>query len=258
MARLKDKIAVITGGAKGIGEADAVLFAEEGAKIVIADIDVDNGKKLSEKIKKEGGDAVFVKVDVTKEDDWKNLMAETKKNYGKINVLVNNAGVIVCKPFEEITLDDWNFMMSVNVTGVFLGTKYGIEAMKGNGDRCSIINRSSIAAMIGYGGMEAYCATKGAVRAFTKAAAMTCTDGGYTIRINSVHPGEVHTPMMEHEAEDYGLSLDEYIKQMSELHPMGFIGEPLDIAYIDLYLASDESRWVTGSEFVIDGGFLSH
>lgn len=253
MPRLIDKVAIITGAASGIGEADAQLFAKEGAKVVIADVDEAKGKKVAEDIKKNGGEVTFIKLDVRKENDWKNLMAAVIRKYGKLNILVNNAGVIVCKPLTKITLDEWNWLMDINCTGVFLGTKYAIEAMRNNGELCSIINRSSIAAMVGFGGMEAYAASKGAVRAFTKGAALSCTAAKYTIRVNSVHPGEVCTPMMEKEAKEYGLSLEEYSKQMAAGHPIG-IGEPIDIAYLDLYLASDESKWVTGSEFTIDGG----
>ncbi|MDH5365009.1 MAG: glucose 1-dehydrogenase [Dehalococcoidia bacterium] len=256
MGRLEGKVAIITGAASGIGEADAWLFAKEGAKVVIADTNKAKGEKVADDIKKDNGEAIFVKCDVSKESDWERLIAEVIRKYGKLNILVNNAGVIVCKKLGETSLDEWNWMMDINATGVFLGTKYAIGAMKNNGELCSIINRSSIAAMIGSSTMGAYCASKGAVWALTKAAAMSCAEAGHTIRVNSVHPGEVETPMAEKEAKDLGLPLEQYLKQMAAFHPIG-IGKPIDVAYLDLYLASDESHWVTGSGFVIDGGVLA-
>jgi len=256
MDRLKGKVALITGGGNGMGKADAQLFAKEGAKVVIADIAEAEGGKVAEDIKKDGGEAVFVKCDVSKESDWKKQIAEVIREYGKLNILVNNAGVIVCKKLEETSLDEWNWIMGINATGVFLGTKYAIGAMKNNGELCSIINRSSIGAMIASTVMGAYCASKGAVWAFTKSAAIYCTEVGYTIRVNSVHPGEVDTPMAEKEAKDLGLPLQQYLDERAVNHPLG-VGKPIDIAYLDLYLASDESKWVTGSEFVIDGGFTA-
>lgn len=256
MDRLKDKVTLITGGGNGMGRADALLFAKEGAKVVIADIAEAEGGKVAEDIKKDGGEAVFVKCDVSKESDWKKLIAEVIREYGKLNILVNNAGVIVCKKLEETSLDEWNWIMSINATGVFLGTKYAIGAMKNNGELCSIINRSSIGAQIASTVMAAYCASKGAVWAFTKSAAIYCAEAGYTIRVNSVHPGEVETPMAEKEAKDLGLPLQQYLDEMEAAHPLG-IGKPIDIACLDLYLASDESKWVTGSEFVIDGGYTA-
>jgi len=256
MDRLKGKVALITGGGNGMGKEDALLFAKEGAKVVIADIAEAEGGKVAEDIKKDGGEAVFVKCDVSKESDWKKLIAEVIREYGKLNILVNNAGVIVCKKLEDTSLDEWNWIMGINATGVFLGTKYAIGAMKNNGELCSIINRSSIGAQIASTVMTAYCASKGAVWAFTKSAAISCTEAGYTIRVNSVHPGEVDTPMAEKEAKDLGLPLQQYLDELEAVHPLG-IGKPIDIAYLDLYLASDESKWVTGSEFVIDGGYTA-
>lgn len=254
MGRLEGKVAVITGGSMGIGEADAHLFANEGAKVVVADIDEVKGEKVVEAISKEGGEALFVRCDVSKEDDWKKLMAETIRVYAKLNILVNNAGVIIMKKLEDTSLDEWNWIMGINATGVFLGTKYGIETMKNNGELCSIINRSSIGAMIGSHLEGTYDASKGSVWALTKAAAMSCTQAGYSIRVNSVHPGEIETPMAEKEAQDLGLTLQEYLTRCAKFYPIGFIGKPIDVAYLDLYLASDESRWVTRSSFVIDGG----
>ena len=256
MRRLEGKVAIITGAASGIGKGTAELFAKEGAEVVVTtDAKVVERKALTEKIKKEGGEAIFLKLDVTKESEWKSVMGEVIKRYGKLNILVNNADVVLCKTIEETSLADWNWQMDINSTGVFLGTKYAIEAMKGNGELCSIINRGSVDAIIGDPEVAAYCASKGAVRLLTKAAALHCAEKGYTIRVNAMHPGAVDTPMLEGEAKDLGLPHKKYLgKTMVPLHPIGFLGEPIDIAYMDLYLASDESRWVTGAGFMIDGG----
>ncbi len=257
MARLEGKVAIVTGGALGIGEADARLFAEEGAKVVIADINEVAGKKVVEEIKKKNGEAIFLKLDVSKEEDWQSVIEATIAKYGKLNVLVNNAGVSLGKNIEDTSLADWNWIMSINATGVFLGTKYAIQYMKNCGEPCSIINRSSIDGQVGEAGLAAYCASKGAVTILTKSAALHCGEKKYKIRINSVHPAYVHTALTEKEAEDSGLEAKEYFKKVGELHPIGYIGEPIDIAYADLYLASDESKFVTGSELTIDGGWTA-
>ena len=258
MGRLEGKVAMITGGASGIGKAHAELFAREGAKVVITTRrKVAEGTALAESIKKGGGEAIFIKLDVTKESEWREVIDEVIRKYGKLNILVNNAGVSLGKTIEDTSLDEWNLIMGINSTGVFLGTKYAIEAMKNNGEPCSIINISSIDAMVGEAELPAYCASKGAVRSLTKAVALSCAQAGYNIRVNSVHPGYIHTELTEKEAQDSGLTPEQYFEKVSKMHPIGRIGEPIDIAYISLYLASDESRWVTGGEFVADGGYIA-
>ena len=147
--------------------------------------------------------------------------------------------------------------MGVNSNGVFLGTKYAIATMKNNGELCSIINRGSCSSYIGESGLAAYCASKGSVKSFTKSAALACAENGYTIRVNAVHPGLVHTAMPEKEAEELGITFQQYESEFAAKAPLGRIGKPIDIAYADLYLASDESVWVTGSDFLVDGGLLS-
>ena len=257
MNKLKDKVSIITGGAMGIGEATSMLFAEEGSKVVVADIDERNGKRVAENIKNKGGNSIFFKIDVTKEDDWKNIINYTINKYGLLNILVNNAGISMAKDIEETTIEDWNRVMTVNATGVFLGTKYAILAMKKNDQPCSIINRSSIDGKIAEEGLFAYCASKGAVTILTKSAALACGKKGYKIRVNSVHPGYVHTNLTEEEAKGSGYSPEAYFKKVGKLHPIGFIGKPIDVAYLVLFLASDESKWVTGAEFVVDGGWTA-
>ncbi len=251
--RLRGKVAIVTGSAEGIGEATARLFAQEGAKVVVADINEPKGRKVAEEIRDKGGDAVFIPLDVTSEKDWQHLMEETVKRYGKLNILVNNAGISKIADIENTTLEDWHAIMGVNATGVFLGTKHAIRVMKDNGEGCSIVNRSSIDGQVAEPDLFAYCASKGAVTVLSKSAALSCGERGYTIRINSVHPAYVHTSMTRGEAAGYGITEEAYVERMKNIHPIG-IGEPLDVAYMDLYLASDESKWVTGAAFTIDGG----
>lgn len=257
MGRLDGKVAIVTGSASGIGEATARLFAREGAKVVVADINEALGSAVAEDIRKSGGEATFMKLDVTRADEWRSVVENTVRKYGRLNILVNNAGISLGHDVEETSLEEWNLIMSVNATGVFLGMKYAIAAMKENGEPCSIVNRSSVDGQVGEPGLFAYCASKGAVTLATKSAALGVAAKGYKIRINSVHPGYVHTPLTEKEASDMGLTPAEYFKKVGAQHPIGFIGEPIDIAYLDLYLASDESRWVTGAEFTIDGGWTA-
>jgi len=241
-----------------LGKAHAQLFAKEGAKAVITTSKkVVEGTSLAESIKKDGGEAIFIKLDVSKESEWVEVIGEVVRKYGKLNVLVNNAGVSLGKTIEETSLNEWNWLMGVNSTGVFLGTKYAIKAMKNNGEPCSIVNISSIDAIVGELELAAYCASKGAIRSLTKSAALHCGAAGYTIRVNSVHPGYIHTELAEKEAKDLGLTTEQYLEKVGKMHPIGHIGQPIDVAYVSLYLASDESNWVTGSEFVVDGGYTA-
>jgi 3(or 17)beta-hydroxysteroid dehydrogenase len=257
MNRLQGKVALISGGALGIGEGDSVLFAREGAKVVIGDINEAAGQAAVEKIKKEGGEASFFKLDVSKEDSWKACCDFVVKTYGKLNILVNNAGVSLGHDIEDTTLDEWNWLMGINSTGIFLGMKYAIAKMKDNGENNAIVNRSSIDGQIGEAGLFAYCASKGSVTLQTKSAALAVGQKGYKIRINSVHPGYVATALTEKEAADSGMTPEAYFAKVGAQHPIGYIGKPMDIAYADLYLASDESMFVTGSELTIDGGWTA-
>jgi NAD(P)-dependent dehydrogenase (short-subunit alcohol dehydrogenase family) len=254
MDRVKGKVAIITGGASGIGKATASLLAKEGAKVVVADVNEVNGKKVAEEIGREGGKAIFVKHDVTSENDWSEVIEKTLAEFGKLDILVNNAGVIFAKKIEDTPLEQWRWLMSVNLDGVFLGTKYAISAMKKSGGG-SIINLSSLAGLVGtIDDTSAYCASKGAVRLFTKAAALECSKAGhdYSIRVNSVHPGVVETPLSEPLLKDKALR-----ESIEGRHPIGYLGRPIDIAYAILYLASDESKFATGSELVVDGGWTA-
>jgi 3(or 17)beta-hydroxysteroid dehydrogenase len=195
--RVIGKVAIVTGASSGLGRAIASLLAEEGAKVTMTDINEVDGKKVAEEIKGAGGEALFMEHDVTKESDWGEVIRTTLDRFAKLDVLVNNAGVILFKNIEDTSLEEWRWLTSINLDGVFLGTKYAIGAMKRGGGG-SIINMSSVAGMIGTLNSSAYHASKGGVRIFTKAAALECSKAGYNynIRVNSVHPGVIETPML--------------------------------------------------------------
>lgn len=254
MDRVKGKVAIVTGAASGLGRATALLLAKEGAKVTVSDINEAGGKGVVREIKRGGGDAIFVKHDVTRETDWSRVIEKTIAEFGKLDILVNNAGVMLIKEIERTSLEEWHRLMSVNLDGVFLGTKHAISAMKKTGGG-SIVNMSSAAGIIGtVDNTSAYCASKGAVRLFTKAAALECSKAGldYNIRVNSVHPGVIETPMTAPMLKAATLG-----KNMEQVHPIGYLGKPIDVAYAVLYLASDESRLSTGSELVVDGGWTA-
>ncbi len=259
MGRLDGKVAIVTGSASGLGEADARIMAKEGAKVVVTTRKkLDEGRAVAEDIKKAGGEAAFMQLDVSVEDDWKRVVADTVKKYGKLNIVVNNAGISVVQTIEEATLKDWNQMMAINATGVYLGTKYGILTMKDSGEPGSIINISSVEVHINEPSYFAYNAAKGAVKSMTKTAAIHCCEAGYDIRVNAIYPGYIYTLMMEQEARDWGLTLEQYKAKVAEQYcPIGHVGDPEDIAYGVVYLASDESKFVTGADLIIDGGIAA-
>lgn len=253
MGRVADKTALITGGALGIGRATAELLAREGANVVVTDVKEKEGREAVEAIRAQGGQAIFVLHDAADETQWKAAIQAAIDQFGQLDILVNNAGIGIAGDVEATTLEQWRKTQSVNLDGVFLGTKYGIEAMRKSGGG-SIVNLSSIEGLVGDPDLAAYNASKGGVRIFTKSAALHCARQGYGIRINSVHPGYIWTPMVE--AVSGGKDTDKY-RHLVGLHPIGHLGEPDDIAYGVLYLASDESKFVTGSELVIDGGYTA-
>jgi len=255
MDRVKGKVAIITGAASGIGRMTAQVLAREGAKIVVTtDANITGAEETVASIKSTGGEAIFVKHDITSEGDWQSVMDKTLKEFGKLDILVNNAGIMIAKEIENTSLEEWRRVMKVNLDGVFLGTKYGIGAMKKSGGG-SIINMSSVLGLVGnFDHTSAYSASKGGIRLFTKAAALECSKAGldYNIRINSIHPGVIETPMAAPV-----FTNDDIKKEMEKGHPIGRLGEPMDVAYGVLYLASDESSFVTGTELVIDGGWTA-
>ena len=256
MKRVKNKVAIVTGGASGLGKSSAKLLAKEGAKIVVSDIDEEGGKKVVQQIKEDGGEAIFIKQDVAKEDEWKNVIETTLETYGKLHILANSAGIGLGGTVEDVTLEDWKNLIDINLNGTFLGTKYGIKGMRKTDEGGSIINFSSIEGLIGDPNLPAYNASKGGVTIFTKSAALHCAKQGYGIRINSIHPAYIWTPMVENFLKAQG-DVEEGKKQLESLHPIGHLGEPDDIGYGVVYLASDESKFMTGSELIIDGGYTA-
>ena len=247
MARLEGKVALISGGARGQGAVEARMFAEEGASVVIGDILDDQGRQTEAELQELGYNVTYVHLDVTSESDWAAAVQAAVDTYGKLDVLLNNAGILIRKNIEETTEDDWDRIFAVNAKGVFLGTKAAIPAMRDAGGG-SIINISSTAGLVGSpNGSASYTATKGAVRLFTKSTAIQHAREG--IRCNSTHPGPIETDMIADTLNDpANMAL-----RMQRL-PLGRVGKPSEIAYGAIYLASDESSFVTGSEVVIDGG----
>ena len=245
--RLEGKVALISGGARGMGAEEALLFAREGAKVVIADV-LDEGRDIAAQIG--GGQAIFARLDVTNEGDWQRAVSLAEEVYKRLDILVNNAGVSAVGGIEDTTEEEWDRVMSVNAKGVFLGTKYAIPAMQRAGGG-SIINISSQLGIVAMSeSSPQYIASKGAVRLLTKSTAIQYAADG--IRCNSVHPGPIVTPMTE------GRRSDPAVRElMTSRIPLGRYGEAIDVAYGVLYLASDEASFVTGSELVIDGGWVA-
>jgi NAD(P)-dependent dehydrogenase (short-subunit alcohol dehydrogenase family) len=250
MDRLAGKVALISGGARGQGAAEARLFVREGAAVVFGDVLDDDGKKVEAEIRGTGGRATYVHLDVTREADWRAAVATAVQSYGKLDVLVNNAGIGAAGRVEETTAEAWDRVMEVNAKGVFLGTRAAIPAMRGAGGG-SIVNISSQLGLVGMDDSSPqYTASKGAVRLLTKTTALQYAREG--IRCNSVHPGPIVTPMTERRRADPTV----YQRMLSRI-PLGRYGEPDEVAQGVLYLASDESTFVTGSELVIDGGWTA-
>jgi NAD(P)-dependent dehydrogenase (short-subunit alcohol dehydrogenase family) len=248
--RLTGKVALISGGARGMGAAEARLFAAEGAKVVIGDVLEAQGREVEAEIKAAGGEAVFVRLDVTDEADWQRAVQTAVSQFGQLHILVNNAGVSGQGRVEDVTLEEWNRVMDINSTGVFLGTKTAIPAMRQAGGG-SIVNISSQLGLVGVDNSSPqYQASKGSVRLLTKATAMQYAQDG--IRVNSVHPGPIETPMTEARRSD-----PEVRALMLSRIPLGRYGQAADVAMGVLYLASDEASFITGSELVIDGGWTA-
>ncbi len=251
MGRLEGKVALISGGARGMGAAEARLFAGEGARVVIADILDDAGKRVEAEIAESGGKAVYARLDVTSEDGWRRAVQTAVDRFGRLDVLVNNAGIGGnWGKIDDTSVEQWDEMMDVNAKGVFLGTKVAIPEMRRAGGG-SIVNISSQLGLVGSDFANAeYHASKGAVRLLTKAAAIQYAGEG--IRVNSVHPGPVVTPMTEKARSDPEMS-----KTIVGRIPLGRYGQPEEVAYAVLFLASDESSYLTGSELFIDGGWTA-
>ena len=258
MGKVEGKVALVTGGSSGIGAGCATRLAEEGATVVVTDLQDAKGEELAHEIAKAGGKARFLHHDTTSEGAWIGVIADIEKTEGRLDILVNNAGIgIGCASITMMSLEDWRKQQAVNVEGVFLGIKHSLPLMRKAGNGGSIVNMSSVAGLKGSPILAAYCATKGAVRLFTKAIAMECANFKDGIRVNSVHPGIIETPIWLSIAGmgQPGTNAPPDLDAMSvEAVPLGVKGVPADIANGVLWLASDESRYVTGAELVIDGG----
>ncbi|MDI9470268.1 MAG: glucose 1-dehydrogenase [Bacillota bacterium] len=254
MARLEGKVAIITGASQGIGACTAELFVQEGARVVIADIDTVNGEALAEKL---GEAAVFFRLDVTDRENWVACIDFTKKTFGKLNILINNAGISYRKDVAETTVDEWDKTIAVNQTGVFYGIQLGIEAMRENGEKCSITNASSIEGLVAESPFFAYCASKGAVVLMTKAAALYCGEQRLPIRVNCICPGYILTPMAYDDARQNNQTIEEYSEEFIKKHPIGYLGQPEDIGWGYVYLSSDEANFISGAALPIDGCYTA-
>jgi NAD(P)-dependent dehydrogenase (short-subunit alcohol dehydrogenase family) len=254
MGRLSGKIALVTGGASvpGLGSATAMRFAEEGAVVYLTDIDGAGAEKVAADIRARGGQATALAHDVTSEADWDRVMATIAAAHGRFDVLVNNAGIAVLGMLEAVTSADWRKQLNVNLDSVFYGCQRGVAAMRAAGNGGSIINLSSVVGLFGVPGCTSYAAAKGGVRLMTKTIAMECA--AEKIRVNSVHPGMILTNIQGTALEDNAANYDATVA----LIPMGYMADPIEIANMNLFLASDESRYITGTEMVVDGGMAAH
>lgn len=244
--KLKNKTAIVTGGASGIGEATVRLFAAEGANVVIADIS-ENGQQLTDELRKEGREAFFIRTDVTKEEEVKRMIAETVSRYDRLDILYANAGIAKDGPAHELNLDDWQRTIDINLTGVFLCDKYAIEQMLKQGGG-TIVNCGSIHSHAGKSGVTAYASAKGGVKLLTQSLGITYAQQG--IRINAVCPGYIDTPLIQGRNE----AMNEHL---ISLHPMGRLGRAEEAAKAVLFLASDDSSFITGTSLLVDGGYTA-
>jgi NAD(P)-dependent dehydrogenase (short-subunit alcohol dehydrogenase family) len=266
MAQLKGKVALVTGAGSGIGRGTAIALAEAGATVIVADVDEKGGRETCEAIAAKDGKARFQGLDVTSEADWEAVVAAIAREFDRLDVLVNNAGICISKSVLEMSLALWRKQMAVNLDGMFIGTKAALPLMARSGGG-SIVNISSVAGIKGIPGMSGYCASKGGVRLFTKAVALECTQAKNGVRVNSVHPGAIETPIwlkLGHDGElpegAHGVNEDRMERVRAAgaaATPIGHAGIPADIAAGVVFLCSDAARFVTGTELVIDGGVMA-
>jgi len=250
--RLQDRIAVVSGGGQGIGAAICQRFAEEGATIILGDVNPANGSAVAKTIVDGGGRCVFQPLEVQSEHAWDALYELVRRDFGRLDILVNNAGVDIPNDIEQMSIEEWRRTLSVNLDGTMLGMKGAIGVMKTR-RYGSIVNVASVASLVGTPGTTAYSASKSAILGLSRTAALHCAAQGYGIRVNMVHPGPIRTPMVL----KYAQENPQFLDYMQKSIPLGTMGEPVDVANGALYFASDESKWVTGSSLVIDGGFTA-
>lgn len=255
MGRVEGKVSLVTGAGTGLGRGSALMLASEGATPVVTDIDGATANQTAATITDRGGTALALQHDVSDPEAWEATIATVYERFGRLDVLVNNAGISVAKNIEETTLDEWRRTMAVNLDGVFLGCRAAIPLMAKSGGG-SIINLSSIDGIIGEADLAAYCASKGGVRTLTKSVAAHCGEKGYRIRCNSIHPGYIPTAQTQNYLRELG-RLEEETAKVIARHPIGYLGEADDIAYMVLYLAAHESKFITGAEMVVDGGYIA-
>ncbi|HKK69926.1 MAG TPA: glucose 1-dehydrogenase [Candidatus Krumholzibacteria bacterium] len=255
MPRLKDKVALVTGGALGIGRESCLALAREGAAVAVTDVKTDEIEEVAATIGDEGGTAAAWELDVSDEEQVQKVFAAVVEEFGRLDVVVNNAGIAgPNKPTHEIEPEEWDQLMAVNVRGVYLCTRAAIPHLRSAGGG-SIINLSSIYGIVGAPDLPPYHASKGAVRLMTKTDALLYAED--SIRVNSVHPGYIWTPLVEELGKEHPDGVEAFRRELDAKHPIGHVGEPADIAHGIVYLASDESKFVTGSELVIDGGYTA-
>ncbi len=252
--RLQGKVAIVTGAASGIGRATAVLFGQEGARVMCADLNGEGAKATAEAIAAQGGEAAWTQADVAREEDVQRMVQETVRRFGRLDILFNNAGVEMMGPVTEVPQERWDWLLDINLKGVYLGCKHAIpEMLKVGGG--AIINNASGAGLMGIAGLSAYCASKGGVVLLTKSLAVEWAAQG--IRINAVCPGVIRTPMVERafNMRSGSPEAEETWRRLGELHPIGRVGQPEEVARAVLFLASDEASFITGVALPVDGGW---
>lgn len=256
MERLSNKICLVTGSAGGLGLAIAERFLQEGARVLMTDIDASRGQKEAQRLRDAGFDAWFEKHDVTSEDNWESILTKLAERWGVLNVLVNNAGIGIVADIETVTLAQWRKVNAVNLDAVFIGTQKAVEAMKAHGG--AIINVASIEGFIGEPIVPSYNASKGGVRIFSRSVAAYCARNGYAIRVNNLCPGYAETALISGGNEQQGAeAAQQFLAYLHQRIPMGRLAKPAEIASGALFLASDDSSYMTGADLVVDGGYLS-
>lgn len=248
MGHVQGKVALVTGGASGVGREDVLLLAREGARVVLTDLNEEAGQALAREI---GEQALFLRQDVASEADWRSVMGTVQQHFGRLDILVNNAGILVPGSIEDATLEEWQKIMHVNTDSCFLGCKYGVAAMKESGG--SIINMASVSSWLPVNAYVGYSASKAAVGALTRTVALHCRKSGYPVRVNSIHPDGIYTPMMQASAP--GID-PKYLLFNSETNRGGRACMPDQVANVVLFLASDESRYISGAEIRVDNAIL--